>query len=199
MPPSKAIAPGATSKLRTAAIAGIVARNVMPVIGMTFLDWRAAHLVVLYFADTMLGIAAIFTLLFMYAKDMPYDRLKPKDLVGVVLAICLLTGIFALVFGMPLLFVSATDTIDWGDDDLRLGLLVQLLFGLVTFLTMSAEMRRAADPETLLRARWGYVTMRWVAVFAMCAFVPWAPLLILAYVGASIWLEIRPLPPEAPF
>jgi hypothetical protein len=61
---------------------------------------------------------------------------------------------------------------------------------------MGRELRLAKDPELLIRARWGHVTMRWVAVFAVGTFAPWAPLLVITYVTASAWLEIRPLPAE---
>ena len=68
--------------------------------------------------------------------------------------------------------------------------------GCTAFLTMSSELRRAPDPEAAIKARWGYVTMRWVAVFAVGITIPWAPLLVLAYVVASVWLEVKPLPPD---
>ena len=185
-------------RLRAAAIAGIVVRNVVPVVGMVAYGWRAPHLVLLYYVDTMVSVATVFTLLFMYGKDMPLDPRDPKQLAGAVVGLLALVAVFGFVFGMPLLFVSMMDTIEWGDEDLRVGLLVQLLLGCTTFLTMSHELRVAKDPELLIRARWGYVTMRWVAVFAVGTFIPWAPLLVVAYVVASAWLEIRPLPDTPP-
>lgn len=190
--------PPTLHRLRAAAIAGIVVRNVVPVVGMVAYGWRAPHLVLLYYVDTMVSIASVFTLLFMYGKDMPLDPRQPKQLAGAVVGLLALVGVFGAVFGMPLLFVSMMDTIEWSDEDLRVGLLVQLLLGCTAFLTMSRELRVAKDPELLIRARWGYVTMRWFAVFAVGTFVPWAPLLVISYVVASAWLEIRPPPADPP-
>jgi hypothetical protein len=180
--------------LHAAALGGIVLRNLVPVAGMVLFGWSGLYLLLLYYADTLVSLAAVFTLLFMYGKDMPFDRDDPKQLVGVAFAVLVLTGFFGAVFGMPVLITSMMDDAHLDDQDLRLGLLVQALVGCVMFLTMSGEMRRSTDPERSIRARFGFVTTRWVVVFATAAFIPWAPLMILAYAGASAWLEIRPLP-----
>ena len=182
--------------MRAAAIAGIVARNVVPVAGMVAYGWRAAPLVALYYVDTMVSIASVFTLLFMYGKDMPFDRTRPKDIAAIALSIAILTAVFGFVFGMPLLFVGAIEDLAL-DEPLQAALLVQLLFACFAFLTMSAELRRSSDPEKLIKMRWAYISIRWAAVFGACTFIPWAPVLVVTYVVASIWLEVRP-PPPAP-
>jgi hypothetical protein len=96
---------------------------------------------------------------------------------------------------MPVLIVSMMDDLRV-DDPLRVGLLVQVLMGCVTFLTLSREMRTADDAERRIKARFGFVTMRWVAVFIAATFLPWAPLLVVVYVVASAWLEVRPPKPR---
>ena len=195
MPNSPALAPIRTRTLRAAAIAGIVARNAVPVAGMLFLGWRASHLVLLYYVDTLAALASLFVLVMMFAKGMGVDMRKPADVGKVLFSAAVLTAVFGFVLSIPLLATAATDEIVM-DEALEAALLVQLLFGAVAFLTMSHEMRRAADPEPLIKARFGFVFVRWVAVFAVCTTIPWAPLLVLTYVVASVWLEIRPLPPD---
>ena len=44
------VASGATSAI---AIAQIVARNIVPLVGVLFLGWRAANVLLLYFLDTV--------------------------------------------------------------------------------------------------------------------------------------------------
>ena len=59
-----------------------------------------------------------------------------------------------------------------------------------------SQVRKRADCDALLKSRFGFVLLRWVAVFAVGLTVAWAPLLIIAYVAASVYFEIRPPPPE---
>jgi hypothetical protein len=43
--------PAALTAQRWLAFAALISRNVVPIVGLVFLDWRAANLIVLYFAD----------------------------------------------------------------------------------------------------------------------------------------------------
>ena len=182
-------------KLRAAAIGGIVVRNLVPVAGMLFLGWSAPYLLLLYYADTLASLATVFMLVFMYAKGLGVDASDPAQIPTIFVAVAGMTVAVGAVFGFPILLVSMVQGETFRDQDLRIGLLVQLLFGCVTFLTMSREMRRAADPEPLIKARLAFVMARWVAVFVACLTIPWGPLLVAVYAGASAWLEIRPPKP----
>ena len=180
------------------AVAGIALRNAVPVAGMIVSGFGAGEIVLLYYVDTLASLAAVFALVMMYVKGVGADPDKPLGALNIVLATGFITAIFAFVCAMPVIIVNGTDGIDWKSDALRLALLVQLLFASTGFLTMSGEMRRVPDSQARLKARFGYVFARWIAVFAVCTTIPWAPLLVLTYVVASIWLEIRPIAPDAP-
>ena len=64
-----------TAPLPPIAIAQIVARNIVPLAGVLFLGWRAASVLLLYFADTMLAIGTLCLGLIgaikRYAHDVP--------------------------------------------------------------------------------------------------------------------------------
>lgn len=183
-------------KLRAAAIGGIVVRNLVPVAGMVLLGWSAPYLLLLYYVDTLVSLAAVFLLLFTYVKELGVDVRDAAELPKILTAVVLMTLVIGAVFGFPVLLVSMITHAAFDDIELRWGLLGQLLFGCMGFLTMSAEMRRASDPAARVKKRFAFVMARWIAVFTACIFVPWGPLLVAVYAGASAWLEIRP--PEGP-
>ena len=188
----------AIRKLDWVALGGIALRNAVPVAGMIVSGFRAGEIVLLYYVDTLASIATVFALIMMYVKGMGVDPEKPLGAVNIVFSTAFITAIFAVVCAIPLVVAAATDGIDWSSEQLRVALLVQLLFASTGFLTMSREMRVAPDRDARLKARFAYVFVRWIAVFAVCTTIPWAPLLVLTYVVASVWLEIKPIPPDIP-
>jgi hypothetical protein len=160
--------------------------------------FHAGEIVLLYYVDTLASIATVFALIMTYVKGMGVDPNKPLGALNIAFATVFITAIFGIVCAIPLVVAATTDPIDWSSEQLRLALLVQLLFASTGFLTMSREIRVAPDRDARLKARFAYVFVRWIAVFAVCTTIPWAPLLVLTYVVASVWLEIRPIPPDAP-
>jgi hypothetical protein len=185
---------------RALGIALIVATNAVPVIGMVFLGWRADRLVLLYFLDTMVSVVAVLTLGAIYSKEMwGGERRTLKNALGMVFAIPILAGVLALPLSLPVFAMAgfSMDALQALDDHaFRIGLLAQLFMAAMDFIRTAWEVRKGADCDATLKSRLAVVLLRWVAVFAVGLTVSWAPLLIIAYVAASVYFEIRPPPPE---
>ena len=59
-------------------VASLIARNLVPVAGLVFLDWSAPDLLVLYFVDTVLSIASLLLLVAVYLTGIgPVKRTRP--------------------------------------------------------------------------------------------------------------------------
>src|SRR5438093_8098634 len=136
------------SPLRAAAAGWIVARNAVPLAGMIFLGWKAHQLVLLYYLDTMVAIASVITLLFIYSKDVPRDyRYSAKEIAGIAFAVVFVTGIYAFAMGFPVVVSLGMSDESlgaiFGDEEFRAGLGIQLVIAGVAFLTSSSELRRS--------------------------------------------------------
>jgi len=167
---------------------------------MVFLSWKADRMVALYFIDTMVSVFSVFALGLLYSKELRENEPRTlKNALAMVIALPVLTGVLALPLSLPVFAMtgfSMKALLALDDPVFRLGLLAQLLLAAMDFFRTAWQVRKSADCDALLKSRFAYVLLRWVAVFAVGLSVPWAPLLIVAYVGASIYFEIRPPPPE---
>lgn len=171
----------------------IVARNIAPIAGIALLGWNATHMVVLYYVDTIVSIAVLFTLLFLHGKDMPIDLATVKGKAAVAFSVAMLAGVFAFVFAWPVIFLLGVGGgFAWDDRAFLGGLAAQLFAACTTFVSGNRELRGHADPEGLLKRRFGIVTMRWVATFMCSFFLPWGIALIVVYCAASIYYELKP-------
>ena len=195
-------------KARIPNLAAIIGDNLVPIAGVLLLQWKAANLVLTYFAGFLLDIGACVVLLWMLSPDRP--NLNPegtvagrvKAVMGMALGLVVLVGVFAFVFGMPVFAVVH------GDPSLSVkGLLTDPGFAaaLALYLLMSThgfvqvyrglagELKRdpAFKPEVPIRRRFAFVTSRWVVVLAASFFLAIPVVLVVAYCAASIWFEMR--------
>ncbi len=186
-------------------IAQIVARNIIPIVGIVLFHWSASNVLILYFLDTLLSMAVIIAGLarsFAPGREDGIGALLNAQ-AGYVLAALLVVGIFAVPLGMPVGIALAISGFSFrealADRSLRIGMLVQSAMALWSYVSLY----RALDthtPEALkLKQRFGLVLMRWVAVLMVCYFaldiLPTSIVvyvLVVAYVGASIFAEIAP-------
>jgi hypothetical protein len=134
-------------------------------------------------------------------RDSALARVKGE--IGYIVAALFVAVILALPLGMPVGIALATSDFSWRfalyDHSLRTGALVQAVIALWSYI----DLRRALatnTPELLqLKRRFAFIIARWVAVLIACYFVLdllggdlAVYLLIVVYIGASIFAEVAP-------
>ena len=201
----------AAAAQRWLGLAALVSRNIVPIIGLFFLDWHAANLIVLYFTDFIADVGTCFTLLIlldpefktvMPAADTAGGRIKRT--LSIILAIVSIAAVFAFVFGMPLFGMFAMDPdLSLGrllsDMRFRNGLLLHLLLSSWTFYQVYRYFLRmrdidaAFDVSVSIRGRFQFVLGRWLAVYVTGLTIPfYATLMVVAFCATTIYFELFP-------
>ena len=96
--------------LNPVAIGQIVARNLVPIVGVIAFGWSAVNVLLLYFVDTMLSMGVMFAGLASYftrqsSEDGIAARINGEaGAIAVAVFLCLF---IAVPLGMPLVFVGA--------------------------------------------------------------------------------------------
>jgi hypothetical protein len=207
--------PSIESETPTRHVAAVVVRNLVPIAGVLFLHWSAGNLLIVYFADTLASFFAVSVLAAgrlstIEKQDGPawYRRLST----GLQLAGsgAILTVIIGLVpFGFLAFMLFMQDFV-WQfalhDRDLWIGVGAQFCAAVTMLLREYRRIEAATDADRIIRARFGLVFMRWVAVCvvffgaaellqpqrggmlaALFGFV-----LVLAYAITTIFMELQP-------
>lgn len=202
------------SKLNAAAL---IARNLVPVVGVLLLGWSAAKLILVYFVDTLLTFAALFALavITIMREPLPPER-KGKtwtlgERIGLVgFGSLIFSAVLAFPLGLPLFMFGILRELSWhgvmDDRELHWALLIQaalvLWFFAQNYFVVAAQSRARGH----LRERFGFAFIRWfiilLAIYVTTALLPiewWSPLrwirgvtLIAAYAVATIYLELWP-------
>ncbi len=187
------------------AVASLIARNLVPIGGVIFLGWSAPNLLVLYFVDTTLSLAAVLLLVVERITG-----LGGKPVAGVVgwvkatLGALFAAAVVALPLGVPVVILLAQ--FDWspvaafGDRGFREGLLLQALTSVYGFMQAQRELATRAEAEAMLKRRSIFIFARWIAVVVAAIVLPaelFGPriggtLILLVYAGASVWFELFP-------
>lgn len=175
-------------------IGSIVARNIAPIAGLALLGWNATHMVVLYYVDTVVSIAAWVLLLFLHGKDMPIDMTTAKGKAAVAIAVATLAGAFALVFLWPVIVTLGMNSveIDFEDRAFVGGLAGQLLASCTMFIGANRALKGHREAEAIIKRGFGIVTMRWVALLMVSFMAPFGVVLVVAYSAASVYYELKP-------
>ena len=202
-PPAATIAP--TRPPGTFHIALAVIRNAVGPIGTLFLGWSAATLVVLYFADTMVGMWAVFA-----AVGFKFSNADPRQgflasLDGAATGVgvgLLLAAVVAVPLGMPLVIFFGAAGMDWrqvaADPALRSGIGVIAAIGLLSAVRHVFALADGQAGDVLVKRAFAILMTRWVLV--LMAFYLVAGLLgrfglyliVLVYGAASAWSELAP-------
>jgi len=196
-------------------VGGVVARALIPILGVLFLHWSAGNLLIVYFADTLasffsVSVLAVGRLHGVEEESGPgwYRRLSTgAQLAG---SGAMLTLIIALVpFGF-LLFMLLVEDFEWRfalhDRDLWIGVAAQFCAAVTLLLREYRRIEAAADADRLIRARFGLVFVRWVfvcGIFIVSAGILqpqrggfgaaiFSVVLVLAYALATIAMELQP-------
>jgi hypothetical protein len=188
-----------------AGIAQIVARNIVPLVGIIFFNWSASNVLILYFVDTLLSMAVIFAGLAGTFAPAPPDGIVAtvKAELTYVLTAVLVAGIIGIPIGMPVGIALATSDFSWRfalyDTSLRNGLLVQIALSLWSYIDLRRALKTFSREQLQLKRRFAFVFMRWVAVLIACYTVLEflggdlaVYLLVVVYIGASIFAEVAP-------
>jgi len=191
-------------------IASLVSRNLVTVAGVLLLGWSAPDLLILYFLDTILGLAVVVLLIARHVTGLgkPGERGKPingpLDWVRGGAGSLLAAVLIGLPLGVPLFILLAQ--FDWSiepafaDRAFVTGLAVQAAGSIYGCIQAHRDLLARDDDEHVLKHRAAFVVGRWmvVLVVAMTGFAAlFGPrfggaLVVLAYAGASVYFELYP-------
>lgn len=186
-------------------LALVVVRNAVGLVGILFLGWSAATLVVLYFADTIVGMWAVFA-----AVGFKFSNADPRQgfwtvLQGALTGIAV--GLFLAAFvsvplGMPLLIFFGASGLSWrqlaADPALRTGIGVIAAIGLLGAVRHVFALADGQAGEALVKRTFAILMTRWVLVLMLIYFVVdllgrlGLYVIALAYSAASVWSEVAP-------
>jgi hypothetical protein len=188
------------------AIAQVVVRNAVPVVGILFFGWNAFNVLALYLLDTLMTIAAICAGVArsFAAADATGIAGRVKMESGLVAAGIFIAAIMGIPLGVPLIFMTNGDTAmmrtTFTDRGFYIGAAVQAAMVLWMYLGIRRAMATGATPASLgLKRRFALVFLRWIVVLIVVyfgigqLFGHYAPFMfVLVYVAASIVEEIAP-------
>jgi hypothetical protein len=191
-------------------LASLVSRNLVPVAGVLLLGWSAPDLLILYYLDTVLGLAVVVLLIARHVTGLgkPGEVGKPLDgpldwmrgaagsLFGAVL--------IGLPLGVPLFIMLAQ--FDWSiatalaDRAFVGGLAVQAAGSVYGCVQAHRDLLARDDDEHVLKHRAAFVVGRWMVVLVAAmtglaaVFGPryGGALVVLAYAGATVYFELYP-------
>jgi hypothetical protein len=201
--PGNANAPSAVERAWRLVL--VASRNAVGLVGILFFGWSAPALVILYFADTLAGMWAVFA-----AVGFKLSNVDPRQgfwtvmegaLTGIAVAM-FLGAVVAVPLGIPLVFVFGASGTGWrqvgAESTLIAGIGVialTALVGAVRHIFMLAE-GRAGDVAVkqtfaILMTRWVLVLM---AIYMLGALLGRLGLyvVVVVYAGASVWSELAP-------
>jgi hypothetical protein len=183
----------------------VTARNAVGLVGILFFDWSPAALVVLYFADTLAGMWAVFA-----AVGFKLSNADPRAgvwtlvegvLSGVAVAVTLAATI-AVPLGIPLVFVlgsaGAVWRQVWADPTLTAGIGLVALTGLVGAVRHVVALAEGGAGDATVKQAFAILMTRWVLVLVAIYSLGIALgrfglyVVVVAYAVASAWSELAP-------
>jgi hypothetical protein len=185
-------------------LALVVARNGVAVVGAVALGWSAPALLLLYFADTVARMGAVFTAAMFRLTGADAAEGFGDTLHGFLGALALgafLAAVVAVPLAMPLVLVLGSSGA-WraalADASLRPGLLVVGLAALVATGRHWWAMTRGQAGEARVRRDFAIVFTRWVLVLVatytglglLGGYAPYV--LVAVYAAGSAWSELDP-------
>jgi hypothetical protein len=181
-----------------------VARNAVGVVGALVFGWAAPTLVVLYFADTLAGMWAVFT-----AVGFKFSNADPRQGFGAVAEGALtatVVGLFlvavAVPLGIPVVMLLGAASATWreliADPALAAGIGVIALTGLVGAVRHVFALAEGRAGDAAVKQAFAILMTRWVLVliaiytlgFALGRFGLYV--IVLAYAATSVWSELEP-------
>ena len=182
-----------------------VARNAVGVVGALVFGWAAPTLVVLYFADTLAGMWAVFT-----AVGFKFSNADPRQGFGAVAEGALtatvvglfLVAVVAVPLGIPVVMLLGAASATWreliADPALAAGIGVIALTGLVGAVRHVFALAGGRAGDVAVKHTFAILMTRWVlvllAVYTLGSVLGRFGLyvIVLAYAAASVWSELEP-------
>ncbi len=191
-------------------IASLIARNLVPAVGVLFLGWSAGNLLVLYYLDTILSAAVVMLLIARHITGLgkPGQRGRPLegplDWIKASLGSLLGAILICLPLGVPLVWTLAQ--FDWSvaaalaDKSFLTGLGLQVAGSISGGFQAHRDLLARSDDERVLKHRAAFIVARWLVVLivAFTGFIgflgPWigGTLIVLVYAGATVYFELFP-------
>jgi len=191
-------------------IASLVSRNLVPVAGVLLLGWSAPDLLILYYLDTILGLAVVVLLIARHVTGLgkPGEQGKPmkgpRDWVRAAAGALLGAVLIGLPLGVPLFIMLAQ--FDWSlgtalaDRAFLTGLAMQAAGSIYGCVQAHRDLLARDDDEHVLKHRAAFVVGRWMVVLVVAMtglaalFGPrfGGALVVLAYACATVYFELHP-------
>jgi Family of unknown function (DUF6498) len=183
-------------------LAQVIARNIVPFVGVLFFGWPAGNVLLLYFLDTLLAMAVILAgfLSTVAVKDDGVATRINGELGAIFMGLLAAVLVFSIPLGVPLIFVLGPSGFDWraalADPGLRGGALMQALAAVWSYVELWRALRTHDADQLRLKRRFALVFLRWLAVlmviFTGVAVLAGPLLIIAAYIVVTIWAEVAP-------
>ena len=177
----------------------------MGLVGIMFLGWSASALVVLYFADTLAGMWAVFA-----AVGFKLSNVDPRQgfwtvvegtLSGIGVAM-FLVAVVAVPLGLPLVFLIGSSGAVWrqvwADPTLTAGIGVVALTGLVGAVRHVFALAEGHAGDATVKQAFAILMTRWVlvliAIYTLDGLLGRLGLYVVVgvYAAASAWSELAP-------
>ena len=191
-------------------IASLIARNLVPAVGVLFLGWSAGNLLALYYLDTIVSVAVVMILIAGHITGLGKAGERGRPIKGPLDWIKAIAGslfaaiLICLPLGVPLVWTLAQ--FDWSvaaalvDRGFLAGLGMQIAGSIYGGLQAHRDLLARTDDERVLKHRAAFIVARWLVVLivAFTGFIgflgPWigGTLIVLAYAGASVYFELFP-------
>ena len=155
-------------------LALVVIRNAVGIVGALFLGWSTATLVVLYFADTIVGMWAVFA-----AVGFKFSNADPRQgfwasldgtLTGIVVGL-FLAAVVAVPLGMPLVIFFGASGLRWreiaADPALRTGIGVIASIGLLGAVRHVFALADGQAGDARVKRTFAILMTRWVLVLML--------------------------------
>jgi len=183
----------------------VIARNIIPVIGVLFLGWSAVNLVLLYFVDTLGGmwalIAALLTQYYGGWTTLPW-KTRFGNLLWVLGLSFFLIAFFAIPLGVPVLILTQIQAYDvraaFDDTGFVFGLVSIAMLALVSMFRHVIHLQQTSAEDKWVRNEFGLLFVRWTVmiflIFTLGAFAFQfaSVLLILGYAIVLVISELYP-------
>jgi hypothetical protein len=189
------------------AVGQIVARNIVPLVGILAFGWSAVNVLLLYFIDTLLSMGVMFAGLATYFSRENVEKGIASRLnaeFGAVAVAVFLCAFIAVPIGMPLIFVGAMS--GWegftelaSDRSFQAGVAWQVVAAIWSYAGLWRELHVRTPEELRLKRRFALVFLRWFVILAAIylpiafifgRFLPFV--LVVIYAGTTIFVEIAP-------
>lgn len=190
---------------RASRLSLVAARNAVGLVGILVFGWSAPTLVVLYFADTLAGMWAVFA-----AVGFKLGNVDPRQgfwtvmegaLSGIAVAM-FLVAVVAVPLGIPLVFVFGASGTGWrqvwADSTLTAGIGVIALTALVAAIRHIFTLAGGRAGDVAVKQTFAILMTRWVlvlmAIYMLGGLLGRLGLyvVVVVYAAASAWSELAP-------